>query len=219
MIGIGCNKIDNIRSGHNLILINQAASNSDMSLCEDFPETHLVHVKGNISAIFPECYYIVEPDRSSAVRVEGAPLANAGCDSYVELGGFITNLPNGERSVRADTQNVRPALNKKVHSLYKRQYSEICGTDSIRLKGSENDLGPNTVGSLITVCGAVEGISAGHIILKMEGGNVTVETPSHSTVQPGRHVTITGISTLKKIGERYLPKIRVRALQDIHINA
>lgn len=185
-------------------------------------------VSGVVTAVFWGWFYIESPDRVGAICVAASPGVQRGMMVDI-VGEMNTNWEMGERfidaySVLENGQGSVAPLCMSSRSLGGADFLDPCGgTGQWGVRGA---IGPNNVGTLVTICGTVGHMTVGEPFCFVDDGCGLMSWSG----QPGVYVTgytelwmpesssrvsVTGISSLFGPGESAYPMIIVRDEADI----
>jgi len=175
------------------------------------------------SAEMGDCFYMQSKDASSGIRVIGGT-ANRG--AKVIVAGTLTTV-DGERAIKATsvtsngTDTISPvALTNKSLGGADLNYDPATGAGQM---GVEDGQGANNIGLLVKTTGRVTGMGSDFVYIDdgthaRDGSifvGVRVLTSKLTKPAVGSQVTVTGISRINKIGDRYFRCIAARIQGDI----
>ena len=169
------------------------------------------------------CFYVESLDRACGIRVTGTTTSRP---SKVTILGVMSTV-DGERTIKAasvtiyGTSTLAPyAMTNKSLGGAALNYDPATGSGQM---GVEDGQGANNVGLLVTTTGRVTG--SGTNFFYIDDGThardgsifVGVRVLSKAWTKPriGAVVTVTGISRINKIGDRYFRCVAPRAQADI----
>jgi len=187
-----------IGKGVSTIPLAKAESNSTMIILEDKP----------VTASFPDCTYIEEPDRSSAIRLTSTGIAEG---SLVDIAGYLS-LVDGERRITPSYINTADTgLAPRPLGL---QNKALGGGDLNALTpGITGGKGMNTIGLLVVVWGKVTSVGSGYFIL--DDGSCPLKVLSPYLPPVNTDVRVTGICTVESSGGTATRLLRARKRADI----
>ncbi len=195
-------------------------------------EAPVVITRALVSAAFPGYFYIQADHRSSGIRVDKSGHTFT-VGMRVDLSGTMKTYTHGERYILAttaaqseppwDTGTAYP-LGLNMECLGGAAWRYDAGTGAGQM-GFAGNIHLNNIGLLIRTTGLVTYSPAGATFVVSDGSRVTdasgyrgikVIVPA-GTIKPalGKHVEVTGISSMIKSGADYYPLIRVRSQSDI----
>ena len=158
-------------------------------------------------------YYVQEPDRHSAIRVEAAS-GSANLGQTVNVTGWVTTNSNGERIIMDAT--ITPVGTFAIDPL-SMPNRELGGSDwNDKAKGATNKVGLNNVGLLIKTWGRVTSKSGSDFYITDGSGDpIRVDASAVGSMpNTNDYVIVTGICRLSKIGANYVPYIQLRQTGD-----
>jgi len=174
-----------------------------------------------VTAIFPGCVYVQQPDRSCAVRVQTAETLSVG--EVADVSGTIeTDAETGERYVAAFPGHPHPAGASHPLKALGISGKAFVGGDSGLQKGIAGKAGLNTIGLLVRVWGKV-GQTGGQpgetrwFMLQEPGGPaIKAVVPTDVPLDPDwESVAAAGICTVERLDGQMAPVLRVRGAADI----
>ncbi|MDO8586290.1 MAG: FG-GAP-like repeat-containing protein [Armatimonadota bacterium] len=185
-----------------------------------------VDVSAVVTAVFGNTFYLEATDRSNGIRAE-KPGHGLIVGMTAEVTGILRTNADFEKYIEVATVNptgtgvIVPALlNNRSLGGGDFEYDPLTGTGQ---RGVENGIGLNNIGLLIKTSGRVT--AAGDGFFYIDDGThardasifngVRVLCDGLQMPEPGRYATITGISSIMKIGGRVFRCVRAREQADI----
>jgi parallel beta-helix repeat protein len=179
-----------------------------------------------VSAVFGDIFYVEAPDRSSGIMVYKLD-HDLSVGKEVRLIGTMGTYANGERYIEASSvipigiAEIQPlAMNNKA--LGGVDYN-LSLTGLLSQRGVEEGYGLNNIGLLVTTFGQVTALG-GNCFYINDGTDLHCDVPSLGMkiicgdfVKPtlGQYVSVTGISSIDRVSDRYYRCIRIRTGTDI----
>lgn len=200
------------------------------TMADDSP----VYSRGEIvTAVFPTYFYIEAEDRSMGIRVDSM-VQGLAVGMRVDVSGWVrTSTASGERYIAPEFAVQSPAALKwgavdplgltiKSAGGSAWDYDPFTGVGQM---GVKDGVGLNNIGLLVSTAGVVKYNPTGSYFVVSDGSAVTdpsgypgirVAVPAGITKPAvGKHVKVTGISSIFKMGTTYYRLIRVRDQADI----
>jgi hypothetical protein len=197
------------------------------------PDGELVYLVGTgaaglvVSAVFDDCFYVEEADRSSGIRVAPLPGVSVAVRDKLLVRGLLGTSSDGERYIQAQSiQNVGQAptptaplgMANRALGGGDWEYDPLTGAGQ---RGVSGGCGLNNIGLLVRAWGRVAEIeqvtpATWFRIGDGSGVNVKCVVPSGVTIDPGwQHVCVTGVSSCEQVGGELRRLLRVRTQGDI----
>jgi len=186
--------------------------------CADGSTVQFADVR--VTAVFDDCIYVEQPDRSSGIKVQALHSYKEG-DS-ISVSGTIGTADNGERVVvNPQLGAASPMTPLKPFGMANRW---IGGSafGSLTL-GVEDGVGLNNVGLLVTTTGRVLYVGddyfyiddGSHVASGKPWAGIRVYAPMLTKPAEGDDVSVTGIVSIYRDGDGRYPMIRPRYQKDI----
>ncbi|MEI6915073.1 MAG: hypothetical protein WCL39_08075, partial [Armatimonadota bacterium] len=167
-----------------------------------------------------EIVYVQEPDRSSGIRVSPDSLPNLNTGDVVTVYGDLSTTDDGERVITGATITPTGSMTAPIPlKMINRSVSggdwQVSGTAGQR--GVTGGKGLNNIGLLVRTAGSFTYVDNHTLTIEDgSGATITCQTPSTVLANPAwKHVTVTGISSIRKSGEVYNRLLRVTAVDSV----
>lgn len=184
--------------------------------CPDNSKVDLQSVK--ITAVFDDCIYVEQPNRSSGIKVLYTGQCNIG-DTITLFGDISTD--DGERVIKHIT-SASPTSGTKLKPLAMNGRALGGGTFMQFTPGTTDGFGLNNVGLLVTIWGKVTDTGDNYFYVDDGSGlqannhiGVRVDSRYIGIPNQGDFVTITGINSLYYANGHYYPCILPRIANDL----
>jgi hypothetical protein len=175
-----------------------------------------------VTAVFGDWFYVESRDRSAGILVS-KPGHSVLLDRRVDLIGALQTNTDSERYLAATSVNDTGAgsVGPVGISNYALGGSTWLGTGGYtgRQRGVTGGIGLNNIGLLVRLCGRPTYLDSGSFTLD-DGSGVGVHClmPSGAAADPlWQYVTVTGISSIERIGEELHRKLLVRSADDVQV--
>jgi len=177
------------------------------------PDESMVELIGGVvSAVFPDCFYVEAPNRSSGIRVEKA---DHGLSVWmaVDVSGSVKSNADGERYIEADAVNPDGTGYVGVLALLNRS---LGGSDCPGQPGPKGGKGLSNIGLFIRTSGTVTHAESDFFyiddgsLLRDSSGYIGVRVLPCGLDVPdeGSHVIVTGASSCFKDGDDLYRMVR-----------
>ncbi len=239
----------NWQSGYDIGSI-QTISNGTIAWAKTFANSTTLPIEGRRKALESKvvtqvdrglgCFYVQEPNRSSAIRVYSQEYVEIG--DTVDIDGVINSvmdyilwMPTGERAIEATSVSVLP--NKTtVNPLGMTQRALKCGALNAYTPGITEGVGPNVIGQLVKLWGKVTSTDTdpmtGSNIIYLDDGSALKDGSTNSstsdenigirvlytgyTLNPGDFCVVTGtLSTWTSDGTDVQPMLITEGPQSL----
>lgn len=158
------------------------------------PTGSLVLLRGKVvTAVFPDCFYAEDADRSSAVRVNSTVITHIG--DIVDVTGVV-GTSDGERQITTGSVTAMGSAGQPLRPFGMR--GDMLGGAGLRsvVPGVTGAAGANNVGLLVKTWGKVTSTASGYFYIDSKPGT-SIKVKSGTLTQPavGKLVSVVGIST------------------------
>ena len=189
------------------------------------PDSAPVLTSGVVTAVFGDSFYIESSDRSMGIRVEKADHGMV-AGTTVQVAGHIMTDDMGERYIAAtDIYNAGATdvlafiLNNKALGGGDYNYNSETGAGQ---RGVAGGIGLNNIGLLVKITGRVTGVGSGFFYIDdgthTKNGSlfsgVRIECGSNAEPMEKQYVTVTGVSSIVKVGDGYFRCLRLISSND-----
>ncbi|MBI2843186.1 MAG: DNRLRE domain-containing protein [Armatimonadetes bacterium] len=173
-----------------------------------------------VTGSFLGCFYIQCPEEghvACGIKVVSTSAPPAG--SLVSLSGMLGLDANDELVINPGSVTVAADVPQEaVQTVFGRSNRQVGGRTDGGILGPDGGIGPNTVGVVQTTWGWVSGLIPNITMTVRDGSGAPVKVvgPTGPAAE-GSYVAVTGISSIKKSGDSYLPVIRTRTAGDVRV--
>jgi uncharacterized lipoprotein YddW (UPF0748 family) len=217
----GASLTSTVMSSTGVTVAHSVASIAEAKALDDTDPVALP-AASTVSAKFTGYLYVEDStERASGIRVQSS--AAVVLDQTAQVFGRLTVIDGLERAL-TDCKVVPGAMGTEVQPLVMVTKWLGGGALNAHTPGVSDGFGPNNVGLLVTIVGTVKDKQPGYIYVSDgsnvpdSSGNIEVRVDTTYLADPpeiGKHVVITGISTVYDTGAAHVRMIRVRSDADV----